>query len=119
MLSLQTLPLTGHMAPQWWDAIQKDDLCAPRGTPPLARRFPPNIIPSEPIFVPDPSAGPTAAEDAGWLLTVVYKTDTHTSELHVLDARGDGLAADSPLFVARLPRHVPYTFHGCWVPAAA
>lgn len=66
-------------------------------------------LPGEPVFVPRHAAAP---EGDGWLLSVVYRTQTHRSELWVLDA--ETLAR-----VARfeLPHHQPPGFHGTFVPA--
>lgn len=58
----------------------------------------------EPVFVP---RSKDAAEDDGWLLTVVYQAARHRSGLAVLDARSLDLLA-----TAWLPHHIPYGFHG-------
>jgi all-trans-8'-apo-beta-carotenal 15,15'-oxygenase len=63
-------------------------------------------VAGEPIFVP---RSPEAAEDDGWLLSVVYSAPEHRSRLVVLDARdveGEAVA------VAHLRHHVPLGFHG-------
>lgn len=75
----------------------------------------------ESVFVPaqpGPATTPCAEadEDAGWLLSYVYDAAAHASELVVLDARD--LAA-GPRWTIKLPAHVPPSFHGCFVPAAA
>ena len=53
---------------------------------------------------------PPREEDGGYVLTFVYDSATHTSELVVLEARGMQAVA-----TARLPQHVPPLFHGSWV----
>ncbi|WP_207934463.1 carotenoid oxygenase family protein [Actinomadura sp. KC06] len=58
----------------------------------------------EPIFVP---RTPDAAEDDGWLLSVVYLAAEHRSQLTVLNARD--LA---PVAALHLPHHLPFGFHG-------
>jgi all-trans-8'-apo-beta-carotenal 15,15'-oxygenase len=63
-------------------------------------------VAGEPIFVPHSA---DAAEDHGWLLSVVYSAAEHRSRLAVLDARD--LDAD-PVAVAHLRHHVPLGFHG-------
>ncbi len=65
---------------------------------------------SEPVFVRDPSG---AAEDDGWVLSYVYRPQTNTSEVVVIDAR----AFDAePVARIHLPVRVPAGFHGNWVP---
>jgi carotenoid cleavage dioxygenase len=64
--------------------------------------------PGEPVFVPR-SAG--AAEGDGWLVGVVYRGETDTSDFVVLDAQD---VAAGPIASARMPRRVPYGFHGNW-----
>ncbi len=51
-----------------------------------------------------------AREDDGYVLTFVYDSATHTSELVVLDASGL-----QTLATVQLPQHVPPLFHGSWV----
>ncbi len=63
----------------------------------------------EPVFVP---ASPDAAEDEGWVLALVYDQGADRSELVILDAaRFDA----SPVATVKLPRRVPFGFHGSWV----
>ncbi len=64
----------------------------------------------EAVFVP---AAPDAAEDEGWLLSVVYDPGTDRSNLFILDARD---VAGDPVAVVQLPQRVPAGFHGNWVP---
>lgn len=66
----------------------------------------------EAVFVP---RAPDAAEDDGWLLSLVHDRTTDRSELVVLDARDVG---GEPVATVHLPVRVPYGFHGNWVPAA-
>ena len=65
---------------------------------------------AEPVFVPKADG---TAEDAGWILTVVYDATTDTSELHILDA--EDFAGPEVATIA-LPQRVPFGFHGNWVP---
>jgi len=67
-----------------------------------------NRFPSEVEFVSKSSGDP---ED-GYLVYLEYNSNTHTSDVIVLDAK-DFLG--EPLCTLQLPHHVPYTFHGCVV----
>ena len=66
----------------------------------------PNSYPMEPIYVPD-------AEDPekGWVLTVIFDSDRHRSEVWIFDAYHlDG----EPVCRLALPEVVPMGFHGTW-----
>jgi all-trans-8'-apo-beta-carotenal 15,15'-oxygenase len=63
----------------------------------------------EPVFAPRPAA---TDEDDGWLLSVEYQADTHTSRLVILDARDP---ARGPVATAELTHHIPQGFHGSFV----
>ncbi len=71
----------------------------------------PGQYPSETIFVPRPDG---AAEDQGWLLTLVLDTTQKNSYLAVLDA--DKVSA-GPVATARWAQPIPLGFHGLWVGA--
>jgi carotenoid cleavage dioxygenase len=72
--------------------------------------FGPQKVAGECVLVP---AHDGAAEDEGWLITLVYDGERKSSDLVVLDAR----AFDAPpLARVRLPGRVPFGFHGNWVP---
>jgi carotenoid cleavage dioxygenase len=64
--------------------------------------------PGEPIFVP---RGPDAAEGDGWILSVVYRGASDTSDLCIFEAQD---IARGPIAVAHVPRRVPFGFHGNW-----
>ena len=64
---------------------------------------------SEPIFVPR-SAG--ADEGDGWLLVVAWDRRENCSELLILDSSD---ISRHPIATVRLPRRVPFGFHGTWV----
>jgi carotenoid cleavage dioxygenase len=66
---------------------------------------------NEPVFVP---RTPTAEEDEGFVLTVVYDGTTDGTYLAVLDARN---LAGAPLAKAHLEHRIPQGFHGNFVPA--
>ena len=64
---------------------------------------------SEPIFVPRKNA---IAEDDGWVLTVVYDSQNHRSEIVILDSRDLSKGAIARL---HLKHHIPYGLHGNFV----
>jgi carotenoid cleavage dioxygenase len=66
---------------------------------------------SEAIFVPSPEG---SAEDDGWVLGIVYDAGRDASDLVILDATDFG---GEPVARVRMPRRVPFGFHGTWVPA--
>ena len=70
-------------------------------------------VAGEPIFVPRRA---DAAEDDGWLLSVVYSAAEHRSRMVVLDARD--LESDA-VAVAHLRHHVPLGFHGTFTERVA
>ncbi len=65
---------------------------------------------AEPVFVP---AGPDAAEDDGWVLSIVHDLDRDRSDLLVLNAAD---FTGQPQAIVHLPQRVPFGFHGNWVP---
>jgi carotenoid cleavage dioxygenase-like enzyme len=66
--------------------------------------------PGEAVFAP---AAGQADELAGWYLTYVYDPQTDSSDLVVIDAAD---FEGEPVARVRLPRRVPYGFHGNWLP---
>ena len=56
----------------------------------------------------------SAPEGDGWVIAVVYRGAEDRSDFVVFDA-GDIEAG--PIGVAKLPRRVPFGFHGNWRPA--
>jgi carotenoid cleavage dioxygenase-like enzyme len=67
-------------------------------------------FPGEAVFVADPDGD---AEDAGWLLSVVYDAPTDRSDVIVVDARD---LTGAPVATIHLPTRVPFGFHGSWIP---
>jgi carotenoid cleavage dioxygenase-like enzyme len=63
----------------------------------------------EPTFVPRAADAP---EGDGFILTMVYRGESHTSYFAVLDTQR---LADGPLLRAHLDHHIPAAFHGIWV----
>jgi carotenoid cleavage dioxygenase len=78
-----------------------------------AHEFGAGCAPGEGVFAP---ASPRAGEDEGFVLAYVYDASRDGSELVVLDA---GAFAGAPVARIRLPRRVPFGFHGAWVPDSA
>jgi carotenoid cleavage dioxygenase-like enzyme len=68
----------------------------------------PGYISDECVFVP---VSEQAAEDEGWVLSFVYDSHQKTSELVIIDATD---FAKGPVAKVRLPRRVPFGFHGSW-----
>lgn len=63
---------------------------------------------SEPVFV---ARG--GQEGDGWLLSVAYRAQENRSDLLVFDALN---LAQGPVAMAKVPRRVPFGFHGNWIP---
>jgi carotenoid cleavage dioxygenase-like enzyme len=68
------------------------------------------LYPVEPIYAADGIDG-----DRGWILTIVYDGNTHTSEVWIFAAEALG---DEPVCRLSLPSVIPMGFHGCWHPQA-
>jgi carotenoid cleavage dioxygenase-like enzyme len=66
-------------------------------------------VPGEPVFVPRTV---DAAEGDGWLLSVVYRAQSDTSDLVILDAQD---VAGDPVAIVHVPRRTPFGFHGNWM----
>jgi carotenoid cleavage dioxygenase-like enzyme len=62
----------------------------------------------EPVFVPRSA---NAAEGDGWVVVVIYRGAEDKSDFAVFDALD--LPA-GPIATARIPRRVPFGFHGNW-----
>ncbi|MBD6616148.1 hypothetical protein FNW02_09960 [Komarekiella sp. 'clone 1'] len=69
-----------------------------------------NRYPSEPIHAQD-----RQNPEQGWVLTVVYDGNTHSSEIWVFDS--DRLD-EEPVCKLGLPSVIPHSFHGTWNPAS-
>jgi carotenoid cleavage dioxygenase-like enzyme len=63
---------------------------------------------SEPVFVPRAA---DAAEGDGWVTAVVWRAGEDRSDLLIFEARD---IAKGPVAVAKVPRRVPFGFHGNW-----
>ena len=64
---------------------------------------------SEPVFTPRSA---TAEEGDGWLTAVVWRAAENRSDFLVFEAQD---VAKGPIATAKLPRRVPFGFHGNWV----
>jgi carotenoid cleavage dioxygenase len=74
-------------------------------------RFAEADTPGEPVFAPRSAHAP---EGDGWVLAVVYRGAEDRSDLVLFDA--EAIEA-GPIGMAKLPRRVPFGFHGNWRPA--
>ena len=66
-------------------------------------------IAGEPVMVP---ASDDAAEDDGYLMSIVYDKASDRSNLVILDAAD---VAAEPVATVHLPVRVPFGFHGSWL----
>jgi carotenoid cleavage dioxygenase-like enzyme len=64
---------------------------------------------SEPVFTPRSADAP---EGDGWVTAVVYRAQEDRSDLLVFEAQD---IAKGPIATAKMPRRVPFGFHGNWV----
>jgi carotenoid cleavage dioxygenase len=64
----------------------------------------------EAVFIPRSA---DAAEDDGWVMSIVYDAAEDRSELVILDAQA---FTGAPVAVVGLPQRVPFGFHGNWLP---
>ncbi len=64
----------------------------------------------EAVFVP---RADDAAEDDGWVMSIVYDAHRDASDLVVLNAQD---FTGEPQAVVHLPARVPFGFHGNWIP---
>ena len=89
-------------------AVFKYDLA--NGASKEVHAFPAGHEPGESVFVPAENA---TSEDDGYLMTYVWKPETDTSYLVILDA--SNVKAD-PIAEIHIPRRVVSGFHSSWVP---
>jgi len=89
-----------------FDCLVKYDLA--RGST-AVHAFGAGFVTGEGVFAPDPAG---EAEDDGWLLSWLIDTRDRSTEVVVLDARD---VAAQPLARVKLPRRVPFGFHGSWL----
>jgi carotenoid cleavage dioxygenase len=90
-----------------FDRVVRHDLVAGTSTEHV---YGPHHASGEPVFTPDPSRD---GEDDGWVLNLVTDLAEGTTDLVVLDAHDVAAGAVARV---RLPRRVPFGFHGGWFP---
>lgn len=73
----------------------------------------PGRVSQEPVFVP---RADDAAEDDGWVMSVVYDRTDDSSQLVLL--HGQDFTGE-PVCTIQLPNRVPFGFHGNWIPDPA
>lgn len=73
-----------------------------------AYTFAPGDAPGEPIFIPRSAS---AEEGDGWVIAVVYRGEEDRSDFVVFDAQD---ISAGPIATAKMPRRVPFGFHGNW-----
>jgi carotenoid cleavage dioxygenase len=88
-----------------FNAIAHIDLSTGRR---VAYELPQGDATGEPVFVP---RTPGAAEGDGWLVSLIYRGNEDQSDFAVFEAQD---VAAGPIATARIPRRVPFGFHGNW-----
>ncbi|CAN6544078.1 unnamed protein product [Malus baccata var. baccata] len=76
------------------------------------RMYGPNCYGGEPFFVAREPENPNAKEDDGYVVSFVHDEKTGESRFLVMDAKSQQLDI---VAVLKLPRRVPYGFHGLFV----
>ncbi|XP_057477884.1 probable carotenoid cleavage dioxygenase 4, chloroplastic [Actinidia eriantha] len=76
------------------------------------RMFGPGCYGGEPFFVAREPNDPETVEDDGYVVTYVHNENTGESRFLVMDARSPNLDI---MAAVKLPRRVPYGFHGLFV----
>jgi carotenoid cleavage dioxygenase-like enzyme len=94
--------------PLMHDAIAHIDLKAGKHA---VRMLGSGDVAGEPVFVPRSASAP---EGDGYVIALVYRAETDTSELLILNAED---IAGEPAAVLKMPRRVPAGTHGNFVPA--
>jgi len=94
--------------PMMHDAIAHIDLATGKRA---VRMLGPGDAAGEPVFVP---RSPSAPEGDGYIISLVYRAASDTSELLILNAQD---IVGEPAAVLKLPRRVPVGTHGNFVPA--
>ncbi|KAI3468523.1 hypothetical protein Pfo_025186 [Paulownia fortunei] len=77
-----------------------------------SRLFGPGCFAGEPFYVARQADNPNAEEDDGYVVTYVHNENTGESRFLVMDAKSPNLDI---VAAVRLPRRVPYGFHGLFV----
>lgn len=98
-------PATTGRSRGGFDALAHVDLSTGKR---VAYEFAVGDTPGEFVFVPRKA---DAAEGDGWMVGVVYRGAEDRSEFLVFDAQN---VEAGPIATARMPRRVPFGFHGNW-----
>ncbi|BAQ65924.1 carotenoid oxygenase family protein [Geminocystis sp. NIES-3709] len=69
--------------------------------------FAPKGFTGEPVFIPKKNP---ESEDDGWVLTLVYDSTYHRSDLVIFDGKN----ISQPIATLHLKQHIPYGLHGSW-----
>lgn len=77
-----------------------------------SRMYGPGCFGGEPFFVAKEPGNPEADEDDGYVVSYVHNENTGESRFLVMDAKTPGLQL---VATVKLPRRVPYGFHGLFV----
>ncbi|KAL7539919.1 hypothetical protein ACHAXR_009711 [Thalassiosira sp. AJA248-18] len=101
----------------WFDAVQKVDM-EDGGSSSSIVSFGQGTYCGPPLFIPKVADAESDAEstrqyeeDEGYVVVVLYRSETHTSDIVVLDACSMDL-----LCTLELECHLPYSFHGKFQP---
>lgn len=92
------------------NALQKVDLETEECSKVVS--FGDDVFAGNPIFVPKGN-GHQKHEDNGYILSQLYRSDQHKSDICILDA-----ASMKQVALLRLDYHITYQFHGEWCPGA-
>jgi all-trans-8'-apo-beta-carotenal 15,15'-oxygenase len=92
------------------NSVQKIGLVQEQDSSPVIT-FGKGVYAGAPIFVPRPQA---TSEDDGYVLTQLYNSNEHGTDICILDAK-----TMSSLTVLRLDYPIPYQFHGAWWPLSS
>lgn len=88
------------------NSLQKVDLGTEKCSEVIS--FGDTVYAGNPIFISKPEA---TREDDGYIVSQLYRSDDHLSDIVILDA-----STMKQLTLLRLQSHVPYQFHGQWCP---
>ncbi|GIL45175.1 hypothetical protein Vafri_2503 [Volvox africanus] len=93
------------------NGLAKMDLEAAPGTDACVAmiKYPPGVTGGEAVFVPRTGA---TVEDDGYLVVYVYDSKADMSYMNIYNAL---TMSPTPVASLRMPRRVPYGFHGTWV----
>ncbi|KAM1151721.1 hypothetical protein ACFX13_035204 [Malus domestica] len=110
----ETMLADDHSMPKCAGVVKLDlDVSSDGGESTVAcRMYGPNCYGGEPFFVAREPENPNAKEDDGYVVSFVHDEKTGESRFLVMDAKSQQLDI---VAVLKLPRRVPYGFHGLFV----